>query len=78
MSREVVASGWPYGYRAYVVQYDGWFRKGWRYVIEQKWVHWRYHKTSRVFKTEKEAVFEANKWLNHKDGSKDWEGRKYV
>lgn len=66
--RTITASGWPYEYRAHVVRHDGWVRKGWRYVIEEKWVHWRSHHTSRVYKTEVEAAAAANSWLDRKDG----------
>lgn len=67
--RTVTASGWPYEYRAHVYRYEGFFRKGWKFTIEERWVHWRHHKTSwRVFKTEDEAKAAANLWLDHKDG----------
>jgi len=67
--RTVTARGWPYEYRAYIVRYDGWFRHGWKYVIEQKWVHWTHHATStRVYKTEAEAEYDANERLDSLDG----------
>lgn len=67
--RHVTASGWPYEYRAYIRRHDGWLRHGWKFVIEEKWVHWRWHKTSwRVYATEEQAQEAAHQWLDAKDG----------
>jgi hypothetical protein len=63
--RTVTASGWPYEYRAYLVRYDGWFRHGWKFVIEQKWVVWRRYDASwTVYKTEDLAEAAANARLD--------------
>lgn len=64
MTRTVTADGWPYEYRAHIIEASWFGRPRWRYVIEQKWVHWRHHTTSHGFKTEALAVAAANRWLD--------------
>lgn len=70
--RTVTASGWPFKYRAHIVQ-ASWFGKPrWRFVVERKWVHWDHHETSRRYKTEAEARAAAEQWLdNHEDNHYD-------
>lgn len=65
--KTVTADGWPYEYRAHVIE-SSWFgRPRWRFVVEQKWVHWRHHKTSRRFKSREEAVQAATRWLDSQE-----------
>jgi hypothetical protein len=69
--RTVRADGWPYHYRAHIIE-ASWFGKPrWRFVVEQKWVHWSHHKTSGRFKTRDEAVSAANEWLDRHEAVHD-------
>lgn len=69
--RTVTAVGWPYQYRAYVVPAPWFGKPRWRYIVEQKWVGWRYHRASRRFKTERAAIAAANRWLDRIDDKHD-------
>ncbi len=63
-ARIVTSDGWPYEWRAYIVA-ASWFGKPrWRFVIEKKWVYWRYVKTSRRYPTKEAAQTAANRWLD--------------
>ena len=62
---EIPRTGWPYTYRARIETRRLRIRGlRWRYVAEEKWVHWNDAHHGRWRKTEAEAHADATRWLD--------------